>query len=239
MLEDDAEPSTPTTIDQITSSIIPIVMEENQDVIFAKLFYSFGYQGFSTSFETFVETTSFFLFSSLLIYCALSCIGEMRYHKLENTLRRPFASDRIVIAMGASLLLFLFVLALGRQSTLLALKNNIVPYRISKAQPDQTTAILYPRTKLNEVTDLLEHSFVCASPTDGVSSKEEVAIDIQLANVIDKKYDKKKTMIWVHGDFFNHIGFYTSLHFKGLHVTSADFVSRYITLPDIYCNYPD
>ena len=58
MLEDDAEPSTPKTIEQIIYSIIPLVMKENENVILAKLFYSFGYQGFSMTFESFVEVTS-------------------------------------------------------------------------------------------------------------------------------------------------------------------------------------
>ena len=37
VLEDDAEPATPTTIEEITHHVIPNVMQQKPDVIFSKL----------------------------------------------------------------------------------------------------------------------------------------------------------------------------------------------------------
>ena len=239
MLEDDAEPSTPKTIEQITNSIIPLVMKEKPDVLFAKLFYSFGYQGFSLSFGTFIEVSSFFLLLAGLIYVALLSIEKLRQDEFKSKTRRQYSLDKTVIAIVTSLLVLLFVFVLGRQSTLLSLKNYLVPYRISVAHPDQTTAILYPRNKLNELMDIMDRNFICDAPKEEDKSIEKVAIDLQLANVIDQKYAEKRSMIWVQGDFFNHIGFFTSLHFKDLHVKTEQFVSRYVFLPDISCNYPN
>ena len=155
-MEDDAEPSTPQTIEQITNSIIPLVMEEKPDVLFAKLFYSFGYQGFSLSFGTFIEVSSFELLLVGLIYLALSSIEKLRQNKFESKTRRQYSLDKTVIAILTSLLVLLFVFVLGRQSTLLSLKNYLVPYRISAANPDQTTAILHPRNKLNKLMDIMD-----------------------------------------------------------------------------------
>ena len=87
--------------------------------------------------------------------------------------------------------------------------------------------------------DIMDRNFICDAPKEEDKSVEKVAIDLQLANVIDRKYYGKRSMIWVEGDFFNHIGFFTSLHFKDLHVKTEQFVSRYIFLPDISCNYPN
>ena len=239
MLEDDAEPSTPHTIEQITNSVIPLVMEEKPDVLFAKLFYSFGYQGFSLSFGTFIEVSSFFLLLVGVIYVALSAIEKLTKIEFESKTRRQYSLDKTVISTFTSLLVLLFVFVLGRQSTLLSFKNYLVPYRISAAHPDQTTAILYPRNKLNELMDIMDQNFICDAPKEQDKSVEKVAIDLQLANVIDRKYRGKRSMIWVEGDFFNHIGFFTSLHFKDVHVKTEQFVSRYIFLPDISCNYPN
>ena len=82
---------------------------------------------------------------------------------------------------------------------------------------------------------LMENDFLCEAEN---STKEEIAIDIQLANVVEDKYGGRNVMIWVHGDFFNHIGFYTSLYFKGLHVKIAEFTARYILLPEQFCDNP-
>ena len=240
VLEDDAEPSKSNSIEEITYSVIPQVMEEKPEVIFSKLFYSFGYQGFSINLDTLVEITTFYMLTFCLVYGILllldrrfsfrQCIDGSNPARLYNL-------ERIVPSLVISLLAGLLVVVLGRQSTLLALKNVLVPYRTAKAHSDQTTAMLYPRTKLNEVMNLLENRFACSavSPND---EKNEIAIDIQLANVIEKKYNGRNVMIWIQGDFFNHIGYYTSLHFKGLHVGISSFAERYITLPDKLCDSP-
>ena len=213
-------------------------MKENEDVIFAKLFYSFGYQGFSKNFETLIEITTSFVLSVCLIYGLFFFLHKLMQNRLGYKTRRQSLLVPKLMAVAISSLLLIFVLALGRQSTLLALKNKLVPYRISKAQPDQTTAILYPRTKLGVLMDLMENNFICAVSEEDKKAKEKVAIDLQLANIIDVMHKEKRSMIWIHGDFFNHIGFFTSLHFKNLHVKTAEFISRYVVLPDIYCNYP-
>ena len=238
MLEDDAEPSTPKTIEQIIHSIIPLVMKENEDVILAKLFYSFGYQGFSMTFESFVEVTSSYVFAVCIFYCLIVFYKRSKLHRLEHNIRKQELFDTLVLAIAISSILFMIIFTLGRQSTLLALTDKLVPYRISKAHQDQTTAILYPRTKLIELLDLMDKSFICSSSEDDEQKNGKVEIDLQLANVIDRTHEERRSMIWIHGDFFNHIGFFTSLHFKDLHVKTQQFISRYLFLPDIYCNYP-
>ena len=196
-------------------------MEQNPDVIYSKLIHSFGYHGFSKSFETIVEITTFVLLTSIIVYGLLWAIDT-----------RP-SSQRLTITIVITVLALWFVIVLGRQSTLLALKTLLVPYRISKAHGDQTTAILYPRTKVDEVLYLFENRFICIS--DG-SLEQEVAIDIQLSNVIEEQYNSKNVMIWTHGHFFNHIGFYTSLQFKDEHVAVSEFAAGYIKLPNRFCH---
>jgi len=238
VLEDDAEPSTPKTIEQIIHSIIPLVMNENEDVILAKLFYSFGYQGFSMTFESFVEVLCSYVATVFMVYSLNVFYKRLKLHRLEHNVRKQELSDHIVLAIAISSILFIVVFALGRQSTLLPLKNKLVPYQISKAHQDQTTAILYPRTKLSELLNLMDNSFICSTSEEDEEKNGKVEIDLQLANVIDKQHKERRSMIWIHGDFFNHIGFFTSLHFKDLHVETQQFISRYVFLPDIYCNYP-
>ena len=146
-------------------------------------------------------------------------------------------SNRMAITLVISCLTLVFVLVLGRQSTLLALKTFLVPHRTSTAHGDSTVAILYPRNKLNEIMHLMNNQFICE--TNDTSLKvEKVAIDIQLANVIERKYNGMNGMIWVIGDFFYHIGYYTSLNFKNLHKGIGDFASGYIKLPDQFCDNP-
>ena len=198
-------------------------MEQKPDVIFSKLIHSFGYHGFSINFETFIEIPTFALLISCIVYGLLLVTDRCQ------------SSKRIVITIVVTSFALLFVIALGRQSTLLALKTFLVPYRTSKAHNDQTTAILYPRTKLNEVLYLVESKFICIEKD---FSNEEVAIDIQLANVIEKQYSGRNVMIWTHGHFFNHIGFFSSLQFKGEHAQIAHFAEGYIRLPDQFCNEP-
>ena len=227
VLEDDAEPATSNTLEDITYSVIPLVMEQKPDVLFSKLFYSFGFQGFSMNFETVIEIMTFSLLISFIVYSSLFVMDW----------KQP--SERISITIITTFLALLFVIALGRQSTLLALKTFLVPYRTSKAEKGQTTAILYPRTKLNEVLYLLETNLTCTeeifkNKIKG-NSTEDIAIDLQLANVIEKQWGKN-VMIWTKGHFFNHIGFFTSLHFKHEHKDTAYFATWYIKLPDQFCN---
>ena len=146
-------------------------------------------------------------------------------------------SNRMAITVVISCLTLVFVLVLGRQSTLLALKTFLVPHRTSTAHGDSTVAILYPRNKLNEIMDLMNNEFICET-NDTSLNVEKVAIDIQLANVIERKYKGTNAMIWVIGDFFYHIGYYTSLQFKNLHKEIGYFVSGYIKLPDQFCDNP-
>ena len=82
---------------------------------------------------------------------------------------------------------------------------------------------------------LLENQFTCM---EDVSSKEEIAIDIQLANLIEKQYNGRNVMIWTHGHLFNHIGFFTSLHFKSEQKEIAEFARWYPHLPDQFCDEP-
>ena len=230
VLEDDAEPATSTAIEEITYSVIPLVMEQKPDVIFSKLIYSNGYHGFVMDFEAIIDITTFSLLISFIVYCLLLVMDKLQH------------SRRILITIIVTFVALLFVIALGRQSTLLALKTFLVPYRTSKAHKSQTTAILYPRTKLNEVLFLVETKFTCKEEnykqTIQGNSKEEIAIDLQLANVVEKEYNGKNVMIWTSGHFFNHIGFFTSLHFKRVHKDIAHFATSYTKLPDQICNEP-
>ena len=89
ILEDDAEPSTLTTIEQITYSIILNVMEQKPDVIFAKLYYSLGYQGFSKNLETFVEITSFGLIIFCLVYGVLYMISKIQDYRQSHYIDVP------------------------------------------------------------------------------------------------------------------------------------------------------
>ena len=241
VLEDDAEPSTPTSVDNIIYAVIPNVMQQKPDVIFAKLFYSFGYQGFSANIEIVAEVISFVLLLTISVYGAL--FGWKRMLLSRHPSRKTSSwtiqnnSTNILIATAFGGIALILVLILGRQSTLLCLKNFLVPHRISRAHSDQTTAILYPRTKLNEVLNVMDNRFSCVQK-DTKSLEQEIAVDIQLANVFDSIYNERNVMIWVHGDFFNHIGYYTSLHFKGLHINIANFAARYVRLPDIFCDTP-
>ena len=238
VLEDDAEPSTPKTIEQIIYSIIPLVMKENEDVILAKLFYSFGYQGFSLTFESIVEVTCSYVVAFCIVYILIVFYKKLMLHRLEHNVRKQELFEKVVLAVAICSILFIIIFALGRQSTLLPLKDKLVPYRISKAHQDQTTAILYPRTKLSELLDLMDKSFICSTSKDDEEKTGKVEIDLQLANVIDRKHEERRSVIWIHGDFFHHIGFFTSLHFKDIHVKTQQFISRYVFPPDIYCNYP-
>ena len=240
VLEDDAEPSTPTSVDNIMYAVIPNVMQQKPDVIFAKLFYSFGYQGFSANVEMVAEVISFVLLLMISVYAILFGLKQMMLRSQPSHKTRSWALQNptnIGIATAVGFIALLLVLLLGRQSTLLCLKNFLVPHRISRAHSDQTTAILYPRTKLNEVLNVMDNRFSCVQK-DTTSLQQEIAVDIQLANVFDRIYSGRNVMIWVHGDFFNHIGYYTSLHFKGLHINIANFAARYVRLPDIFCDTP-
>ena len=240
VLEDDAEPSTPTSVDNIMYAVIPNVMQQKPDVIFAKLFYSFGYQGFSANIEMVAEVISFVLLIMIFAYGSLFGLKWMMltaYPSRKKSSWTPQNSTNIGIAVGVGFIALILVLILGRQSTLLCLKNFLVPHRISRAHSDQTTAILYPRTKINEVLNVMDNRFSCVQK-DTTSLQQEIAVDIQLANVFDDIYNGRNVMIWVHGDFFNHIGYYTSLHFKGLHINIANFAARYVRLPDIFCDTP-
>ena len=213
-------------------------MKENDDVILAKLIYSFGYQGFSMNFETLIEVSSSYTLSICFIYGVVWFCKKSKRNILDNKSRNQYSLDPLVIAIAISSFLFIFIFALGRQSTLLALKNKLVPYRISKAHPDQTTSILYPKTKISELLDLMNREFTCDQSKKDGEVQGDVALDLQLASVIDNIYEKEKSMIWIQGNFFNHIGFYTSLHFKNLHQQTKAFISRNLALPDLYCNYP-
>ena len=240
VLEDDAEPSTPTSVDNIMYAVIPNVMTQKPDVIFAKLFYSYGYQGFSANIEMVAEVISFELLIMMSVYSSLFGLKWMMLTRRPNRKKSSWALQNlinIVIATGVGFIALILVLLLGRQSTLLCLKNFLVPHRISRAHSDQTTTILYPRTKINEVLNVMANRFSCVQK-DTTSLQQEIAVDIQLANVFDDIYNGRNVMIWVHGDFFNHIGYYTSLHFKGLHINIANFAARYVRLPDIFCDTP-
>ena len=174
------------------------------------------------------------------VYSSLFGLKWMMLTRRPNRTKSSWALQNLtnmVIATGVGFIALILVLLLGRQSTLLCLKNFLVPHRISRAHSDQTTAILYPRTKINEVLNVLDNRFSCAQK-DTTSLQQEIAVDIQLANVFDSIYNGRNVMIWVHGDFFNHIGYYTSLHFKGLHINIANFAARYVRLPDIFCDTP-
>ena len=232
VLEDDAEPATPTSIQDVVH-VIPNLIQDKRDIILAKLFYSFGYQGFSMNFETIIEVASFYLLTLCIVYAFLFLVDKKisLEHFRINILGFCFSS-KLWCTIVISCIIILMVSVIGRQSTLLALKNYIVPYRTSTAHSDQTTAILYPRIKLGQLMYLMQNKFSCV---DQKYPKQEIAIDIQLANMIEK-YQGANKMIWVHGNFFNHIGYYTSLHFKALHVKITEFAQRYVFLPDQLCN---
>ena len=210
-------------------------MEQKPEVIFSKLFYPFSYQGFSLDFEMVTEITTFGLLISIIVYGLIFLISRqhgLRRCKFGMNPMELQTSSRLLVAIGTSCVVIVIVLVLGRQSTLLALKNFLVPYRTSKAHIDQSTAILYPRTKLSELLYLMDNSFVCDN------EKEQDPFNIQLANAISKKYNERNVMIWIHGNFFNHISFYTSFHFKELHVGIEEFAARYLNLPDPFCDKP-
>ena len=79
---------------------------------------------------------------------------------------------------------------------------------------------------------LMDTNFTCIANQD----PKETAIDVQLENVINKKYTERNVMIWIQGHFFNHIGYYTSLYSSPLHKKIGKFTAQYVTLPDPLCN---
>ena len=160
VLEDDAEPATPNTIKDIVYLVIPQVMKQRVDVMFSKLFVSFGYQGFLVDFETTIELPAFLLLISCLVYgllIAMESLVDIRKFHLPISSSESKLSNKMIVTIVISVMSLLLILALNRQSTLLALKTFLVPYRISNAPVSSTTATLYPENKLTELMPLMDN----------------------------------------------------------------------------------
>jgi hypothetical protein len=63
---------------------------------------------------------------------------------------------------------------------------------------DANLAILYPRSKIDVLLEILEIHSTCGGPE----------VDLELFRLAQEMGDN---LIWVHGQFFEHVGYFTSL----------------------------
>ena len=121
VLEDDAEPASFDVIEQISNVVIPLVMKEKRDLLFAKLIHSLNYQGFSLEWEMVLEVTAFALLIFYISYVGLFIVSNIVFESWlgsTHVISRSYSPTRITLAALISITALLVVLALGRQATL-------------------------------------------------------------------------------------------------------------------------
>lgn len=95
----------------------------------------------------------------------------------------------------------IFVFALGRQNTVLALRGKLLPYSLRSAPAGSLTAVLYPaETYKFHLLPFLKSEIDCTG----------YPLDLALQDYIDERYSQEGSF-YVEGDFFDHVGHHSSL----------------------------
>ena len=100
------------------------------------------------------------------------------------------------------MLCMIFVVAIGRQNTVLALRGKLLPYSLRNAPAGSLTAVLYPEESYRlHLLPFLKNRINCS---------DEYPLDLALQDYIDEKYSYEESF-YVEGEFFDHVGHFSSL----------------------------
>lgn len=230
VLEDDAELMDGRHMDSIVNQLLPTVAEKHSDVAVLKLFYSSRFQGFALEFQPIVDLLAAPLLVLFMCYW-------LTPRKMRETLSMSHFTVSATVFGGWYLTILLIFVSLGRQNSILPLRKKLLLQRIERPASSgmrilniqlylaknaispfvsgSTVANLYPRKFLPKVLELL-NSMKC--------SGERFELDLQMSDLLRSNGMESA---WIQDQYFNHMGFQSSLDEKSATITYASVLDSY------------